>query len=163
MAPNVVLSEDAAGVILRPGGVEDLGAVCTLLRTNSLPTDGVESCIDNFVVAEADSSIMGAAALETYGEYSLLRSVAVSSDLRSKGVGRALVARLLNDSRSNGTHAVYLLTTTAESWFASVGFVRVDRASVPGQLLQSEEFKGACPDSATVMRLDLRSYLPGNS
>jgi amino-acid N-acetyltransferase len=50
---------------------------------------------------------------------------------------------------------VFLLTTTAENFFPSFGFQRIERADVPTELEQSPELRGACPASATVMKLTL--------
>lgn len=47
--------------------------------------------------------------------------------------------------------AVYLLTTSAESYFPKFGFVRVTREHVPASVKESIEFRSACPASAIVM------------
>jgi N-acetylglutamate synthase-like GNAT family acetyltransferase len=65
------------------------------------------------------------------------------------------VTSLLADARARGIHDIYLLTTTAEAWFPRFGFVRIARAAVPAALHASEEFRGACPDSAVVMHTAL--------
>jgi N-acetylglutamate synthase-like GNAT family acetyltransferase len=49
--------------------------------------------------------------------------------------------------------AVYLLTTTAESYFPRFGFVTVPRAAVPEGVRTSIEFRSACPSTATAMRM----------
>ena len=46
---------------------------------------------------------------------------------------------------------VFLVTTTAAYWFTRFGFRRIDRDSVPGSILQSVEFQGACPTTAVIM------------
>jgi amino-acid N-acetyltransferase len=51
--------------------------------------------------------------------------------------------------------ALYLLTTTAERYFPSFGFVKTTRESVPDEIKTSVEFREACPASATVMALEL--------
>jgi amino-acid N-acetyltransferase len=50
---------------------------------------------------------------------------------------------------------VYLLTTTAESYFPKFGFVQTTREVVPTAVQQSVEFRSACPASAVVMRKTL--------
>ena len=50
---------------------------------------------------------------------------------------------------------MYLLTTTAERYFARFGFVQIARDDVPGAVQQSVEFREACPASAVVMRTEL--------
>ena len=54
---------------------------------------------------------------------------------------------------SRGIREFYLLTTTAQEYFRKRGFKVIDRDEVHPQLLGSEEFRGACPDSAVCMRL----------
>jgi N-acetylglutamate synthase-like GNAT family acetyltransferase len=81
----------------------------------------------------------------------LLRSLAVTPDLRGTGLGAALLRRTLLEAggRAGG---IYALTTTAEGYLSRFGFDRVRRDSVPAQLLASRELQDACPSSATVLR-----------
>jgi N-acetylglutamate synthase-like GNAT family acetyltransferase len=51
-----------------------------------------------------------------------------------------------------------LLTTTAEAYFPSFGFTVTSRATVPDEIRATGEFRGACPESATVMCLTLASH-----
>ena len=50
-----------------------------------------------------------------------------------------------------GAKALYLLTTTAESYFPSFGFAPTSREAVPEDVRATAEFQGACPASAAVM------------
>ena len=52
-----------------------------------------------------------------------------------------------------GAHDLVLLTSTADAWFPRFGFERISRDAAPASLHASEEFRGACPASAVVMRL----------
>ncbi|MGH9424311.1 MAG: GNAT family N-acetyltransferase, partial [Thermoanaerobaculia bacterium] len=97
--------------------------------------------------------LIGAIGVEIYGRTALLRSAVVSQERRAQGIGRALVGELLSKARSASLESVYLLTTTAEPYFESFGFAVVDRSAVPAELNASAELRGACPDTATVMRL----------
>jgi amino-acid N-acetyltransferase len=83
-----------------------------------------------------------------------LRSVAVAPGWRSRGLGRALVERAIAEAEGRGLHAIYLLTTTAERYFPSLGFTATTRDAVPEELRAAAEFCGACPDSAVVMCRD---------
>ena len=47
------------------------------------------------------------------------------------------------------------MTSTAESFFIKVGFMRVERETVPASVKQSVEFKSACPVSAVCMMKEL--------
>jgi len=107
--------------------------------------------LNGFLVAESNAHIVGVVGLEACGEYALLRSTAVSPDWRGKGVGRRLVERAVARAESQGIRALYLLTTTAESYFPSFGFQVTTRDTVPAEVQATDEFRGACPASATVM------------
>lgn len=140
---------------IRAATPSDAAAVRTLLADSKLPLDGVPDGLEHFLVAEREGAVVGAIGMELYGSAGLLRSAVVSPALRGTGVGDRLVTALLDVARSNGTRDVVLLTTTAETWFPRFGFTRTTRVEVPAPLHASEEFKGACPASAVVMRLQL--------
>ena len=132
----------------------DEKAVQDLLTANHLPLDGVHEALACFVVAEDAGDIVGVAGIEECGktgEHALLRSVAVSDAWRSRGLGRALVSRAIALAEERGAKALYLLTTTAESYFPSFGFRQTTRDQVPVDVSATAEFKGACPASAIVM------------
>ena len=129
----------------------DYAAVAGLLASAGLPTAGLSPSLTDFVVAAADDGLVGAVGLEVYGPAALLRSAVVADRARGRGLGAALVDRLLEHARARGVRQVYLLTTTAEDWFPRFGFTRIARHAVPAALHASAEFRGACPESATVM------------
>lgn len=140
---------------LRPAGIQDLPRVEKLLTESNLPLDGVKESLQDFVVAEAQGDIVGVAGLEICRNDALLRSVAVRPEWRSKGVGRALVNRAIAEAESRGLRAMYLLTTTAEHYFPSFGFAKVDRAAIPEPVRATTEFTSACPASAVAMARQL--------
>jgi len=134
----------------------DFPAVEQLLLSSRLPIEGVKENFSSFVVAEDAGTIAGAIGLERYGSAALLRSAVVSPANRGAGVGRQLVESLLQRAREDGIDEVYLLTTTAEKYFPRFGFARTTRAAVPETVKESAEFRGACPDTAVVMRRHAR-------
>jgi len=136
---------------LRPATPADFSAVERLLTDSALPLEGVREALADFVVAEAGGDIVGVAGLEVCCDNALLRSVAVRPEWRSHGLGRALVTRAIADAEARGLHALYLLTTTAERYFPSFGFRKIDREAVPPEVRETVEFRSACPASATVM------------
>lgn len=146
---------DTFNVTLRPATSGDLAAVERLLVASGLPTDGVAEALCNFIVAESGERIVGVVGLEMCCEHGLLRSTAVASDWQGRGLGRQLVERIIAEAESRGVDALYLLTTTAERYFPSFGFVRTTRESVPEPVRETTEFTSACPASATVMCLTL--------
>jgi amino-acid N-acetyltransferase len=143
---------------LRRATAADLPAVEKLLVASGLPTAGVAAALDGFLVAEsaAPKQIVGVVGLEVCsGVYALLRSTAVDPAWRGTGLGKRLVERAIAEAESRGMRAMYLLTTTAERYFPSFGFVKTTRDAVPDEVRQSVEFREACPATATVMSLDL--------
>lgn len=136
---------------LRPAKNSDLPRVERLLTESSLPLDGVKEALPTFAVAELGDDLVGVAGLEICCDDALLRSVAVRPEWRSKGVGRALVTRVIADAEARGLRALYLLTTTAEHYFPSFGFSKITRDDVPDAVRETKEFTEACPASATVM------------
>lgn len=159
---NTGTSASAAGTTHASGGAtirtavpSDATPVRELLRAASLPLDGVPDDLAHFLVAERDGRIVGAIGLELYGDAALLRSAVVQADLRGTGVGERLVQALLAKARTAQVRTMILLTTTADAWFPRFGFTRITRADAPAAVHASEEFRGACPASAVVMRLVL--------
>ena len=128
--------------------------ITALLDQHRLPLAGARDHVADFLVATEDARVIGVAGLERYGDTALLRSVAVSSP--GAGLGTRLVQAVLEYANQTGVDTVVLLTTTAAEFFPRFGFTTVTREDVPAAVHASAEFQGACPVSATVMRLVLR-------
>ena len=136
---------------ITPAGPADLPAILELLAASKLPRAGIEDHVASTLVARADSNVVGSAALELYGSAALLRSVAVATRLRGRGLGAALTVAALDLARRSGVRTVYLLTETAGRFFPKFGFATITRAQVDPVVLESPEFTTACPKSALVM------------
>jgi amino-acid N-acetyltransferase len=129
----------------------DRPSILQLLRAAELPIDGRAEHLNAAFVARDGAAIVGCSALEIYADGALLRSVVVAPAARGRGVGQRLTAAAVTLAQSVGMPAVYLLTTSAESYFPKFGFVHVTREQVPASVKQSIEFRSACPASAIVM------------
>jgi amino-acid N-acetyltransferase len=151
------MTQHIASPNIRPASGNDLPRVEQLLVDAGLPTDGVAGVLPSFVVAELEGDLVGVAGLEVCCQNALLRSVAVAPEWRSRGLGRTLVTRVIAEAESRGINALYLLTTTAERYFPSFGFVEVSRDAVPDDIRQTAEFREACPASAVVMTRPLHA------
>jgi len=103
-------------------------------------------------VTGPDGAVAGVVALEGYGDVALLRSLVVAPSARGQGYGARLVWAALEDAVGR-VQAVYLLTEGAVDFFRPWGFETVTRAEIPEALAAGDEVAGACPVSATVMRL----------
>lgn len=137
---------------IRKARKTDLPAVEQLLLNSNLPVDGVRDHFADFIVAEDTNGIEGAVGLEKYDSVALLRSAVVAPEYRGSGVGKRLVEQVLERAEEDGIGELYLLTTTAEKYFPRFGFRATTRATVPEELKASAEFRGACPDTAVVMK-----------
>ena len=141
-------------ITIRPARSTDYAAVTALLSEAKLPLVGVEEHFTDFFVAE-DSSIVGCAGLERYGNVALLRSVVVSPSARGNGLGQRLTQSCIDAARTSGIATLVLLTETAEAFFPRLGFKAVSRDEVPMAVRDSAEFRGVCAVSAQAMMLEL--------
>ena len=137
---------------IQPARRADVDEVLTLLRSQKLPVDDLESHLETTLVARRNGAIVGSVAVEVYADGGLLRSVAVAADVQGHGVGRKLTEAAFSMAEARGIPTLYLLTTTAENYFPRFGFERITRADVPASVQASVEFTSACPSSAVVMR-----------
>jgi amino-acid N-acetyltransferase len=137
---------------IRVAAPGDYAGVVRLLEAADLPTAGLNRSLPDFLVAEESGRVVGAVGLEIYGDCALLRSAVVAAGKRGSGLGRDLVESLLERAGTRGVREIYLLTTTAENFFPRFGFARISRDVVAAPVRASEEFRGACPDSAIAMR-----------
>jgi amino-acid N-acetyltransferase len=145
-----------AEVHIRPAASGDLLPVSNFLTKNGLPTNGVDKCVGNFMVAQdKKGSWVGVAGIELYGKSGLLRSVAVDEPFRGMGQGRALVDAVLRNAKAKGIDTVYLLTDNAEAYFVGLGFKLVDRGDIDEAVKASVEFGEMCA-SAVAMRKTLK-------
>lgn len=116
-----------------------------------LPTDDIENDDRSFFEAvSGDGQTIGYAGLERCEGNYLLRSVVVLPAHRSHGFGRAIVEATLRDVDGD----VFLATTSAAPFFASIGFSEVPRTEVPVAVLATRQLSSICPSSATIMKLN---------
>ena len=130
-----------------------LPAVKRLLDEARLPVaDLTEAHLENFLGRNQGDELEGVVGLELYPPIALLRSLAVVPSVRGRGVGRALLADAEQYARDHEVKDIYLLTTTAERFFARAGYERVARESAPREIQETQEFSTLCPTTSTVMR-----------
>ncbi len=143
----------------QPAHASDLPVIRRLLRDNGLPCDDLEAVhLDRFQIATGPTgSLVACVGLEIHGDAALLRSLAVAAPHRRHGLGDAAVVAAERLARSVGVRRLYLLTTTAASFFAARGYRRHERASAPPALQRTTEFSTLCPASAACMTKNLTS------
>ena len=129
--------------------------IVTLLLSEKLPADDLPEILENFLVATQDDELIGVIGLEIYGNYGLLRSLAVKPAFRSQNIAGKLIRQVETLAASKGLKAIFLLTETAPDYFARKGYERITRNDVPDEVQQSSEFSHVCPQSAIVMKKDI--------
>ena len=132
----------------RPG----LQVAVRLLREANLPTEDLtDSHVEHFSFAGPAAEPTGLVGLEVFGDVGLLRSLVVAADRRGHGDGQRLLAHAETQARSSGVRTLYLLTTTAETFFARHGYARLSREDAPAAIRSTREFAGICPASSAFM------------
>ena len=140
-----------AGVSVERAGAGDLEAIRALLAACALPSADVGREGQLFLVAREGGVLVGCVGLEPYGEAALLRSLAVTTERRGRGISLALHGAVVAEARSRGIRELYLLTTTVAPLLARWGFREIPREAVPEAVRRSPEFATLCPAAATCM------------
>lgn len=131
----------------------DIPAVEALLSAAGLPLEGAaEAVAAGGVVARDGDAIVGAAAVERFGDAGLLRSVVIAPEHRRTGLGRRVVTAAEQQARDEGIGELYLLTETAIDWFLRLGYVAVPREVASHAVGESIEFTTVCATSGVPMR-----------
>jgi amino-acid N-acetyltransferase len=135
-----------------PACPSDFDAIVRLLDEASLPHEDLTAGhLRHFLVLRDGDAIAGVVGMEVADDAGLLRSLAVPAARRGGGLASRLVDALEEHARSAGIRTLYLLTTTAEGFFARRGYAPADRAAVPQAIADTAEFRGICPASAACM------------
>ena len=130
----------------------DIDSICELLNTNGLPIDGVAALLPYLWTIAEDGETVGCVGLEVHDTVALFRSLAVSEKMRGRGLGGILAAHAEKVAAEQGVLELFLLTDTAEDYFARRGYDVIDRKSAPQVIQSTREFAVLCGSSATAMR-----------
>ncbi|MEO0576661.1 MAG: arsenic resistance N-acetyltransferase ArsN2 [Pseudomonadota bacterium] len=123
-----------------------------LLESADLPVDDLDGIdFQHFLGCGSEDAPQGIIGYEPLGDIGLLRSLVVAPSARASGCGQALLNSLEHNAQTRGLRSLYLLTNTAEHFFARHGYHPIAREDVPDAVRQTREFSQLCPDSATVM------------
>ena len=142
---------------IAPFQTHDEAALDTLLQACELSTEDITpEMLEHFRVAHLDKALVGCAGVDMLGEVGLLRSVAVDEAHRGTGLGKELVAAAEELAREEGVQTLYLLTDTAEGFFAGLGYRKVPREEAPADVAGTQQFAKLCPSSSSFMAKTLR-------
>lgn len=144
---------------ITPFQAKDEVPLSVLLQAADLSTEDITpEMLEHFLVAHAGHGLAGAVGLEVLGEAGLLRSVAVDESHRGLGLGKQLVEAMEEHAREAGVRELYLLTITAEDFFAGLGYQKISREQAPAAIAGTSQFSELCPSSSCFM---LKALIPG--
>jgi amino-acid N-acetyltransferase len=135
----------------------DEKAIRDLLIRCGLKPEGISPHLSHFVVAVEEGVVVGTAGCEIHGGAGLFRSFAVDPHHRRGGIGTQLYRLVLAHASLKGVREGYLLTDTAEGFFAKLGFQRIERQAVPMVIQETEQFRTECSETAVCMGKLLKS------
>jgi len=107
--------------------------------------------MEHFFLVGSTEAATGVAGIEIFGPQALLRSLAVASTLRTRGTGSLLVAHVEQHARTHGVREMFLLTTSALTFFTHRGYRAVRRETAPASIRTTREFAEVCPASSAFM------------
>lgn len=136
-------------VLVRINGAAS-AAMTQALHGAALPIDDLDDALACYELCDG-LDLLGWAALDRRGADALLRSVVIPPAGRGLGIGSDLITRLMDIAAGEGIERLWLLTETAEPFFARLGFARVPRESAPAPIRETSEFRTVCPASAACM------------
>jgi N-acetylglutamate synthase-like GNAT family acetyltransferase len=130
-----------------------LSAVTELLARVDLPSSDLDQgSLSTFFGTVCDDELVGLVGLELYRSVALLRSLVIDVSARNHGLGRVLVNHAEEFARSKEVQCVYLLTNTAESFFARLGYISVSRDFAPDEIRATTQYSDLCPTDSALMK-----------
>jgi len=142
-------------MIIRFAEENDFEAVLGLLKKVKLPFKGVKENISRFLILDSGGTVIGVVGLEKYANKGLIRSLCVVPGKQGEGIGGKLFDAVIKYAKEENCDEVYLLTETAEKFFAARGFEVIDRDDAAREVRESFEFQSVCPLSAVCMKMKL--------
>ena len=143
----------AFNVVALPEPTPDLIAA---LVAAGLPTDDLREPRRRFYRFEDDAGLIGYGGLEHLGPDALIRSIVVIDSRRGGGHGSAILSWLEARAAEQQASDLYLLTTSATSFFQRHGYTALPRSAAPYAIAASRQFAALCPASAAFMFKELR-------
>jgi amino-acid N-acetyltransferase len=140
---------DNAGAFIRPAVAADVAHIVEVIRpleeSGALVRRGrdrLEEEIDQFLVADIDSNVVGCCAVYPYGDMAELACVAVHPSYRegpehpqaqgrSARVGSSLLSAAEARARQLGARSLFALTTQTRDWFLDQGFREASLDALP--------------------------------
>jgi len=149
--------------MLKRATIRDVPAITSLINYTAqqglvLPKSlsQVYQNVRDFIIYEEGGELIGCGALHVLWEdLAEIRSLVVREEHRHKGIGRMLVAALLEDARALGVPCVFALTYKPE-FFLQLGFREIAKESLPHKIwvdcIDCPKFPN-CDETAVILEL----------
>ena len=132
--------------------IDQLDDIVALLSECGLPTADITAAQPPlFFAVQEDKQLAAVIGFERFGTVGLLRSLAVAPAFRGRGLAQALVAHVERLAKAQDVATLYLLTTSADGFFARLGYATLERSEAPPTIRATAQFAGLCPASSTFM------------
>jgi len=129
-----------------------IAEIAHLLSENALPTADILGASPlPFFGIRNEGGLVAVIGIELYPPFALLRSLAVRSTFRKRGFARALVSFAEAWATEQGVESLYLLTTTADSFFRGLGYEFASRDQAPSVIQSTAQFSSLCPESSAFL------------
>ena len=114
----------------RKARIEDALFILDILNSVSGDTKDIKP--EHFLVAEDKKKIVGCIKIKNVGDCFMLASLAVLPDYRKKGIGSALVSKIIKE---NPARPLYLFCNVKnENFFKKSGFTKIETENIPDSL-----------------------------
>ncbi|WP_330630258.1 arsenic resistance N-acetyltransferase ArsN2 [Halocatena halophila] len=141
-----------SAVRLEPVDNETVEHATALLSDAGLPTQDIRGAPDWLYMAHSNGRRIGVGGIQSVDGYGLVRSVVIEPAVRGQGYGSALCQALERRGTERGIEELYLLTTTAATFFEAIGYETCDRSAAPPAIQKTDQFDALCPATASCLR-----------
>jgi len=151
-------------ISIRRAHIADVPGICDLVNDYAerglmlhRSHESIYDALREFQVAvNEESAIVGCVAVDVFwSDLAEVKSLAVSPQIRRRGLGRKLVAAAVADARSLGVRKLFALTYERE-FFQRMGFELIDRESLPEKVWReciACPKVDACDETAMMLRI----------
>lgn len=147
-----LLKEDEGNLQLRKACREDISAIFALLQQVHLPLPLKNESVAFLVAELPGKGIAGCIGWEIHGNCALLRSLAVETSFRNRGMATALTESAMDELARGDITEFVLLTVDAVNFAARLGFEKTDRQDLPSQIKECLQISSSICKSASCMR-----------
>jgi amino-acid N-acetyltransferase len=132
--------------------IASLDEIFSVLTGCNLPVADIAAASPpQFFGCRVAGAVVAVIGLEQFQSVGLLRSLAVTSSYRGRGLARRLVRYVESFAVSRGVESLFLLTTTAEPTFIKLGYRLTSRQEAPQAIQLTPQFSGLCPSSSAFL------------